>query len=73
MSGTHDDQNNVESDMHRIRQMVDQDLTEEQIDDLRKRLTESAERFLRLRAFPLANGDEPAPGFRPYKKEDRPS
>jgi len=57
--------------VHRIRQLVDQDFTDAQIDDLRRRLTESAERFTRLRAFPLANSDEPAPGFRPYKKEDR--
>ncbi len=31
-------------------------------------LTESEERFGRLRTFSLENGDQPAPGFHPYRR-----
>ncbi|MCC6943725.1 MAG: hypothetical protein IT335_04050 [Thermomicrobiales bacterium] len=33
-----------------------------------ERLEKFRERFDRLRQFPLSNGDEPAPGFHPYRK-----
>ncbi|MBX3071623.1 MAG: hypothetical protein KF883_14050 [Thermomicrobiales bacterium] len=36
-----------------------------------ERLGEFRERFGRLRQFPLSNGDEPAPGFHPYRKAGR--
>lgn len=71
MTDPDDVHQDVESSIRRIRELVDQDFTDAQLDELRKRVTESAERFNRLQAYPLANADEPAPGFRPYKKEDQ--
>ncbi|MGD9713513.1 MAG: hypothetical protein AB7V46_15820 [Thermomicrobiales bacterium] len=59
----------TEPALDKLRSMIDQVFTEDQIEELRKRLQESEERFERLRDQPLENGDEPAPGFHPFRRE----
>jgi hypothetical protein len=46
-------------------------LNEEQKTDIRRILAETQDGLEKMRAFVLANGDQPATVFRPYRKEGR--
>ncbi len=63
-----DEGRDLEVTLGRVRSLIDQDFSVEQLDALRKQLRETEERMARLRQFPLENGDQPAPGFRPFRK-----
>lgn len=44
-------------------------LNEEQLIELRKKVTANLERSKQLSVFPLTNGDEPAPHFQAYRSD----
>ena len=45
-------------------------LTDEQLEELRKSVEAASGRAAQMRSVPLANGDEPAFVFRPFRGED---
>ena len=45
-------------------------LTDEQLEELRKAVEGAVDRAAQMRSVPLANGDEPAFVFRPFRGED---
>ncbi len=63
-----DEGRDLEVTLGRVQSLIDQDFSDEQVDAFRKQLRETEERMARLRQYPLENGDQPAPGFRPYLK-----